>query len=100
MNPTKAPRLDDMVPIFFQKYWNLVGKSAATSAILQALNSGMFLSSLNHTFINLISIKKKPVKFVNCKPISLSNVVYKQVTKVLANRLKHVLPHVIFELSK
>lgn len=58
MHPHKAPGPDGMALIFFQRYWHIVGKSVTTT-ILQALNGGMFPSSLNHIFITLIPKKKK-----------------------------------------
>ena len=53
------------------------------------------MSSLNHTFITLIP-KVKSLEYVTefC-PIALCNILYKLVSKVLANRLKKVLPHII-----
>lgn len=76
MNPMKAPGPNGMSPIFFPKYWHVVG-NAVTLAVLQALNSGSFPSMLNHTHITLIPKKKCSVKMGDYRPISLCNVVYK-----------------------
>lgn len=94
MHPTKASGPDDMAPIFFQKVWSIIGEDII-SAALNALNLGMFLDALNHTFISLISKKKNPEVFSDYWPISLCNVLYKVVAKVLANRLKRILPNII-----
>ncbi|KAJ0095076.1 hypothetical protein Patl1_15896 [Pistacia atlantica] len=94
MHPSKVS--DGMSPIFFQKYWHVVGRSV-TAVVLHALNSGSFPSTLNHTFITLIPKKKTPIRVADYRPISLCNVVYKLVAKVLANRLKMVLNDIIGE---
>lgn len=56
-HPTKAHRPDGMPPLFYQRYWHIVGPFI-TKAFLHALNIGKFPSKLNHTFITLILTKK------------------------------------------
>ena len=96
MAPLKSPGPDGMPPLFFQHYWDLVGKNITTS-VLSFLNSASLPENLNHTFITLIP-KVKNLKLVSkFRPISLCNVLYKIFSKVLANRLKKILPHIITE---
>ena len=96
MHPTKSPGPDGMSPIFFQKYWSTVGPSV-TKCVLHALNTGVMPSSINETYICLIPKLKCPQRITDFRPISLCNVLYKIISKVLANRLKKILPEVIDE---
>ncbi|XP_042983163.1 uncharacterized protein LOC122312584 [Carya illinoinensis] len=96
MDPISTPGPDGMSPIFFQKYWHVVGPSV-TSAVLHALNASSFPSSINCTHISLIPKKKSPSQMGDYRPISLCNVLYKLIAKVLANRLKSILPSIISE---
>ena len=96
MAPLKAPGPDGMPPLFFQNFWHLV-KGDVTQSVLHFLNSGSLPNPLNHTFITLIPKTKNPERVSEFRPISLCNVLYKIFSKVLANRLKRVLPHIISE---
>lgn len=51
--------------------------------------------NVNTTFITLIPKLKNDVKVKDFRPISLCNVVYKIVAKVLANRLQSMLQNII-----
>ena len=55
------------------------------SAVLSVVNSGYMLHKLNHSHVVLIPKKKNPQRVSDYRPISLSNVVYKILSKVLAN---------------
>ena len=68
-----------------------------TQAVLSCLNSGSILKSINHTFITLIPKVKNPERVSEFRPISLCNVIYKVVSKVIANRLKPLLNSIISE---
>ena len=96
MHPTKSPRPDGMFPLFYQKYWEVVGPYV-TKCVLQILNSGSLPCVLNETYICLIPKVQCTQKITKFKPISLCNVIYKIVSKVFANRLKRILPKVIGE---
>ena len=91
MHPTHAPGPDGMSAIFYQKYWNIVGNDV-TSMVLNVLNFDNPITKLNKTNITLVPKVKQPTRIKDFRPISLSNVAYKLIFKVLANRLKVVLP--------
>ena len=96
MAPLKAPGPDGMPPLFYQTYWTEVGMDI-TQAVLSCLNSGSILKFINHTFITLIPKVKNPERVSEFRPISLCNVIYKVVSKVIANRLKPLLNSIISE---
>ena len=57
MHPTKAPGPDGMCALFFQKFWNTVGRDVENT-LLDVLNNGGDIGLLNQTFIALIPEKK------------------------------------------
>ncbi|XP_074314656.1 uncharacterized protein LOC141649887 [Silene latifolia] len=96
MHPLKAPGPDGMNGLFYQTYWHIVGH-AVIRLVLNILNGAPFPPGLNDTTIVLIPKKKAPDKMSDFRPISLCNVLYKLVSKVLANRVKQFLGDIVSE---
>ena len=90
MHPNKAPGPDRMNPFFFQHYWAIIDKSV-TKAVLDILNGAPLPPSFNHTNVALITKKSNPLHLSESRPISLCNVIYILVTKVMSDRLKLML---------
>ena len=56
---------------------------------------GSFERSLNATFLALIPKKSDAIEVKDFRPISLVGGIYKILAKILANRLRLVLPNII-----
>ena len=96
MHPSISPGLDGMSPFFFQIYWNIVGDDVI-EVVLSVLSLGHMLHKMNYTHIVLIPKINGPKHVADLRPIRLANVVFRIVSKVLANQLKQILPNVISE---
>ena len=90
----KAPGADGMPAIFYKRFWHLIGEKVKKE-VLDVLNGGEMPQGWNDTVIVLIPKVKHPDRLKDLRPISLCNVLYKLISKVLANRLKRILPDII-----
>jgi hypothetical protein len=94
MAPMKSPGPDGFPTSFYQDNWEVLQEEVC-AAFASFFSSGSFDSSVNKTHIALIPKIQNPTKVTEFRPISLCNVLYKIMSKVLANRLKIVLPSII-----
>uniref|UniRef100_A0A8I7BB66 Reverse transcriptase domain-containing protein n=1 Tax=Hordeum vulgare subsp. vulgare TaxID=112509 RepID=A0A8I7BB66_HORVV len=92
----KAPGPDGMPAIVFKRHWHFMGDEIVEE-VLKVLHGGDFPKGWNNTTLVLIPKVKNPKRIKDLRPISLCNVLYKLVSKVIANRLKIILPEVISE---
>lgn len=90
----KAPGPDGLPSLFYKEYWEVVGEEVI-SEVLNVLGGGPMPDKWNNTTIVLIPKVRKPENIKDLRPISLCNVIYKLVSKVIANRLKKILPEVV-----
>ena len=65
---------------------------------LNVLNSNISMVEINKTNITLVPKIKNLIKMTDFRPISLCNIVYKLISKVLANRFKIIIPQIISEI--
>lgn len=85
-----SPRPDGFLALFYQKFWDILAKDIL-DVVGQSRKGGFVLKDFNNTFLPLISKKVDYSSFDDFHPISLSNTIYKVISKVIANRLKLVL---------
>ena len=94
MHPDKSSGPDGFNPTFYQRFWDLVGDDVYRDS-LEWMNNLCFPPSVNHTNICLIPKHQNSRSMKDYRPIALYNVNYKILAKVLANRLKKLLPRII-----
>lgn len=94
MHPLKSPGSDGFSACFYQRSWAIV-RIEVDKALLDFLNYGIFDPLINTTHIVLILNNKNPTWVIDYRPISLYNVLYKLIAKVLANKMKRMLNSII-----
>lgn len=90
----KSPGPDGYPAEFFTGNWKIVGPDLI-DAVSEFFSSGKILQQWNATILTLIPKKQNAVKISDFRPISCCNTVYKVIAKLLAKRLKQILPDVI-----
>jgi len=94
----KAPGPDGMHAKFYKRFWGLLGDDLIKE-VLEAVNLAQIPEGWNETTIVLIPKVTNPTLVSQFRPISLCNVVYKVISKMLANRLRSILPEVISDIQ-
>ncbi|XP_043724222.1 uncharacterized protein LOC122671183 [Telopea speciosissima] len=82
MAPLKSPGPDGLPPLYFQKYWEVV-KDDLVALVEEFFITGHIPKELNKTFICLIPKVKAPESADQFRPISLCNIAFKVITKVI-----------------
>ncbi|KAF7839819.1 DNA polymerase alpha subunit B [Senna tora] len=91
MGPFKSPGPDGLNPVFFQSQWGIVS-SSVYDMVRSIYQNPVLIEHINHTLIVLVPKTARPECLKDLRPISLCNVIYKAITKVLANRIKGIMP--------
>ena len=95
MSNNKSPGNDGVTKEFYKTFWEDLKKPMCAS-ITKAFHRGELSHSQKQATIKLIEKKDRDKKLIkNWRPISLLNSDTKLISKVLAGRLKNVLPSLI-----
>ncbi|KAL0423109.1 UNVERIFIED_CONTAM: putative mitochondrial protein [Sesamum radiatum] len=94
ISDNKAPGPDGYTSCFFKKAWNIVGDRVCR-AVMDFFRSGRMLRQLNHTIIALVPKSEHSPSVADYRSISCCNVIYKVITKIIADRLSPALEQLI-----
>ena len=91
---TKSPGPDGYSSGFFKSTWCTTGPMVC-SAIRRFFQTGEMLRSISDTRLVLLPKVPHPLHASDFRPISCCNVLYKCISKLLCQRIKDILPHII-----
>ena len=90
----KAPGPNVFTSNFFHYFWDLI-KEEVFEIIEESRDKKGVLKSFNETFLTLIPKEARADSLDKFHPIALYNVIYKIISKVIANQIKPLLPNLI-----
>ncbi|KAJ9536410.1 hypothetical protein OSB04_un000423 [Centaurea solstitialis] len=90
----KAPGPDGYTSKFFKSAWNVIGRDVQI-AVHNFFYSGKLLTELNHTLLCFIPKIPNATRVSDFRPISCCNVLYKVISKIVAERMKPYLSQLI-----
>lgn len=82
-----SPGPDGIQVAFYQHFWDVVG-SPLTRLVNLAFSTGRIPTGLLEALVTLIPKKDRPESVSDFRPITLLNVAFKIVTKVLVNKMR------------
>lgn len=94
MGTLKAPGPDGFHAMFFQSQWNIVGGSIC-NFIKDCFKNPSRIDDINLTDVILIPKVENPDSIRQFRHITLCNVIYKTITKVITNKIKPLLNDLI-----
>ncbi|XP_071733554.1 uncharacterized protein [Rutidosis leptorrhynchoides] len=96
MADAEAPGPDGFNSKFYKTAWSVIGEEIV-AAVREFFNNGRLLGEVNATLIALVPKSDCPQKVGDYRPISCCNVLYKIISKILADRIKGVLDDLVDE---
>lgn len=94
MPSNKSPGPDGYNTEFYKSTWGIIGHEFVV-AVQSFFVKGFLPKGVNSTILSLIPKKTEAVEMKDYRPISCCNVLYKVISKLIANRLKLLLPKFI-----
>ncbi|XP_061349159.1 uncharacterized protein LOC133294495 [Gastrolobium bilobum] len=94
MKDSKAPGEDGYTATFYKKNWEFIGEQIWRDIKYYAENPSS-IEEVNGTLITLIPKVPKPMYVSQFRPISLCNVIYKGMSKIIVDRLKLTMENLV-----
>jgi hypothetical protein len=98
MKSYKVPGPDGFQPIFFKLFWEVVGDDL-WNFVRSVFDKGEYDTKVCETLIVLIPKGENQTTFKDFRPISLCNVTYKLISKIIVARLRPFLDGIISPLQ-
>jgi len=96
MPKDKSPGPDGYTSEFYKATWDIIGQEF-TLPVQSFFQKGFLPKGINSIILALIPKKLAAKEMRDYRPISCCNVLYKVISKIIANRLKLLLPRFIAE---
>ncbi|PKU86009.1 Putative ribonuclease H protein [Dendrobium catenatum] len=91
---SKAPGPDGFTFEFYKETWEIIGTHVC-KAVKQFFSTGFLPRGAKATAIVLIPKGSHASNILDYRPISLCNVFYKIIAKIISNRMREVMPFII-----